>query len=92
MLIHLISFLKIPGSGVTVYNSKYNLPGDSLYFYNNPKIDFIYYLNKKLFVSDNSGLKLLKLMKINYSFLIKRKKFQKHIVGRRVITNYLLLT
>ncbi len=66
-----------PGSGVTVYNSKYNLPGDSLYFYNNPKIDYIYYLNKKLFVSDNSGLKLLRVNENKLQLLDKTKEISK---------------
>ncbi len=65
------------GSGVTVYNSEYNLPGDSLYFYHNSKIDFIYYLNDRLFVSDNNELKLFKVNENKLIPLNKTKEISK---------------
>ncbi len=66
-----------PGNGVTIYKSDYNLPGDSLYSYKNSNIDFLYYINSKLFVSDNTGLKLFKVAAHNLVPLDKTKKIIK---------------
>ncbi len=69
--------LQSPGNGLAIYNSEYNLPGDSLYFYSNSKIDYIYYINDKLFVSDNTGLKLFKLTNKKLQLLDKTNQISK---------------
>ncbi len=65
---------QLPGSGLTIYKSEYKLPGDSLYFYKNPKISFIYYSNKKLFISDDEGLKLFEVGENKLALLDKTNR------------------
>ena len=69
--------LQSPGKGITVYQSEYNLPGDSLFSYKNSNIDFVYYINSKLFISDNTGLKLFKVNANHLTLIDESNKIMK---------------